>query len=78
MQPLKKHPSINMKLEPPPGYGGAPEITDLYVYKEEGFICSWWGLTWKERLQILFGRPVRLSILSNSHPPVAIDVGTKS
>jgi hypothetical protein len=34
---------------------------------------SYWKATWRERLAILFGRPVRLCVASRSHPPVHID-----
>jgi hypothetical protein len=30
--------------------------------------------SWKERLQILFGKPVRLCVASGIHPPVALDI----
>jgi hypothetical protein len=33
---------------------------------------SYWETTWRERLQILFGRPLRLNIVGH-HPPVNID-----
>lgn len=33
---------------------------------------SYWQTTWRERLAILFGRPVRLVVIGN-HPPVHID-----
>ena len=34
---------------------------------------SYWSLSWRERLAILFGRPVRLCVLGWPHPPVALD-----
>lgn len=33
---------------------------------------SYWRTTWRERLAILFGRPVRL-VVTGMHPPVHID-----
>jgi hypothetical protein len=39
---------------------------------EHGFI-SYWKPSIRERLAILFGRPVRLSTFSFSHPAVALD-----
>lgn len=34
---------------------------------------SYWTATWRERLAILFGRPVRLCVASMAHPPVHLD-----
>ena len=41
---------------------------------DEGYNYSYWSLSWRERLQVLFGRPVRLCVLSTTgHPPVMLD-----
>lgn len=34
---------------------------------------SYWTTTWRERLAILFGRPVRLCVAAMAHPPVHLD-----
>jgi hypothetical protein len=34
---------------------------------------SYWRATWRERLAIFFGRPVRLCVVGQAHPPVHID-----
>jgi hypothetical protein len=38
------------------------------------YIYSWWRATWRERLALLLGKPIRLCIVGLSHPPVSIDV----
>ncbi len=38
-----------------------------------GVFYSSWRPTWKERLAILFGRQVRLSLVGSAHPPVMLD-----
>lgn len=35
---------------------------------------SYWTLSWKERIRVLFGRPVRLVVMASYHPPVALDL----
>ena len=61
---------------------GAPENWDsekdgecigLPVQCDEECYYSWWAVDWKNRLKILFGKPVRLTIFSVSHPPVSLD-----
>ena len=42
-------------------------------HNEDGFY-SWWTLTWGERLKVLFGKPIRLGVLADSHPPVSLKV----
>lgn len=37
---------------------------------------SWWKVSLKDRIKILFGRPIRLVIFTQSHPPVAMDTET--
>lgn len=40
---------------------------------DDNYNYSYWSLSWRERLQVLFGRPVRLCVLSAGHPPVMLD-----
>lgn len=46
----------------------------LPVIRDYGLQYSYWSLTWKERISVLFGRPIRLCVRSTSHPPVWLEV----
>ena len=46
----------------------------LPVAYGDGFIASYWRPTWRERLAILVGRPIRLAVAGFGHPPVMLDV----
>lgn len=47
----------------------------LYVaYDDDSRFYSYWKPTWRERIRVLYGFPVRLCVHSNGHPPVALDV----
>lgn len=46
----------------------------LPVTESEGCLYSYWKLTWKERLAVLVGKPVRLCVASLAHPAVALEV----
>ena len=41
---------------------------------DDPYVYSWWRLTWRERLAVLFGRPVRLCVVGSTMPPVALEV----
>lgn len=46
----------------------------LPVAQGDGFLCSYWRPSWRERLLILLGRPIRLSVAGEStQPPVMLD-----
>lgn len=45
---------------------------------EDPYMYSWWNLTFKERIKILFGKPVRLCVVGKSHPPVALQVSSST
>jgi hypothetical protein len=45
----------------------------LPVLIEDGVYYSYWGFSWRQRLEILFGRPLRLAILG-MQPPVSLVV----
>lgn len=45
----------------------------LPVYLSDNCFFSWWKPRWIDRFRILFGRPIRLSVASSSHPPVMLD-----
>jgi len=52
--------------------GGLP----VCAFTEDGLpqFYSWWRTTWRERLLILCGRPLRLGLTSRAHPPVSLDL----
>ena len=47
----------------------------LPIAHGDGFCASYWRTTWKERLFVLLGRPIRLvvSVSPGGHPPVYLD-----
>ncbi len=45
----------------------------LPVARGSGTVCSYWKASWRERLAILLGRPVRLVVAGNTTPPVWLD-----
>jgi len=46
----------------------------LPVAMHHGCIYSCWQFTWRERLQILFGKQLSLIISGDSMPPVAMEI----
>lgn len=46
----------------------------LPVYRDDTHMYSWWHLTLRERISVLFGTPIRLCLHSRAHPPVALHV----
>jgi len=49
------------------------ECIGLPVHCNGEVFFSWWKIDWKNRIKILFGKPVRLTIFSLVHPPVSLD-----
>lgn len=47
----------------------------VLVHEDDGMrtFYSYWSATWTERLSVLLGRPVRLCVVGQSHPPVHLD-----
>lgn len=46
----------------------------LPVVYGEGFLASYWKASWRERLLILLGRPIRLCVVGEAtQPPVMLD-----
>lgn len=46
----------------------------LPVVQTEGpYFFSYWKTTWRDRLAILIGRPVRMCVASRLHPPIMLD-----
>jgi hypothetical protein len=68
----------NLVLGQPPDWNVEKygKCVGLPVCDSDGMLFSWWRTTWKERLLILLGRPVRLCLVSRKHPPVSLDVTT--
>lgn len=50
------------------------ECGGLPVYIGEGEMISCWAPSWRERLRLLFGQRVWMTIVSYSHPPVSLHV----
>jgi hypothetical protein len=46
----------------------------LHVFEEHQHHLSWWKLTFRDRVKILFGANIRLCVLGVFHPPVSIEV----
>lgn len=51
------------------------ECKILPVSMFEGVMYSYWKPSLKQKLQILFGYPIRLCMVGEVHPPVALDTG---
>jgi len=49
----------------------------LPIIDSEGVMYSYWSVTWRERLHILLGKPLRLAVVGTSHPPVGIETKEK-
>lgn len=48
----------------------------LPIVRSDGVSYSYWSLSWRERLTVLCGKPVRLAVASSAHPPVNLDTNT--
>lgn len=77
MKPVQ-HPSNNSVLAPPPGM--TPEqcqplpITRVMFTNGLPGVWSYWQPSEAERAAIAVGKPVRLSTIGNTHPPVSLGV----
>lgn len=67
--------ATNARLSPPEGWDekrdGACQVLPLYF--DGSCFYSWWRVPFRERLRILFGRPIRLVVVGPSHPPVCVE-----
>lgn len=75
MQPIKTD-RTNLVLGAPQGWNAmahGPCIGLPVIQTEDPYFYSYWRASWRERLAVLFGRPVRLCIAGQAHPPVSID-----
>jgi hypothetical protein len=70
--------ACNSELGAPVGWDETKlgKCTSLPVHRDASLclLYSWWALTWRERLGLLFGKSVRLAIVGSMMPPVALDV----
>jgi len=76
MRPIKTR-HTNKVLGAPKGWdniNNGPCIGLPVCMTEDPFIYSWWRASWRERLAILFGRPVRMCIAGELQPPVSLEV----
>jgi len=79
MKPIRNHLTTSV-LGQPRGWDeqrdgpcdGLPIARD-----DRGWFYSFWRPSWKERLMLLAGVPVRLCIASTAHPPVSLTVENK-
>lgn len=74
MKPVK-HPWTNRELGKPKDWDESRfgPCESLPVVEGDGIFYSYWETTWRDRVAILFGRPVRLCLTGRVHPPVMID-----
>ena len=66
----------NVKLDKPTDwnddvYGNCQMLP---VSVNEGMISSFWKINWKDRFKLLFGYPIKLTIVSKTHPPVCLEI----
>jgi hypothetical protein len=75
MKPIKTK-NTNMILNKPKNWNEAEhgECVGLPVVAFDGVFISYWSLSWRERFAVLFGKPIRLAVIANGHPPVALGV----
>ncbi len=52
--------------------GGLP----VRFNQTDGIFASCWKPTFRQRLAVLFGRPIWLHVVSRAHPPVMLSVET--
>lgn len=75
MKPLKqigKKTEANINLLP--GSSGAEHALWAYRNDNSRTFTSRWKLTWRERLSLALKGSVWLTVMTNGHPPVRIDV----
>lgn len=76
MNPINT-PHTNRVLGAPQGWNAAAmgECKGLPVHMtDDPYIYSWWSLSWRERIAALFGKPVRVCIVSTAQPPISLEV----
>ncbi len=71
----REHTNYNYKAPTEWDVAKYGECIDLPVSKYGGVLYSYHQPNFWERIQILFGKPIRLCIRSETQPPVALDLG---
>lgn len=66
-------PQANMILTKPPDMSDE-QCGSLQVHRSDGQFISCWSLTWRDMIRLLWTRRIWLWVLSDAHPPVAIQV----
>lgn len=70
-----KTPATNCELGKPKDWDdSAAECVTLPAYYDGTCFYSWYAVSWRDRLRILFGRPIRLVVFGRTHPPVSVEV----
>ena len=68
--------TTNKILLPPPGE--EDRVYDLPVTQTEHTVESCWQMTWRERLKVLMHGQVWFSCWGVTHPPIRLEVRSKS
>lgn len=76
MTPIHTDKTTNV-LGAPQGWDasahGKCEGLPVHMAADGPYIYSWWSLTWRERMAVLFGKPVRVCIVSTAQPPISLE-----
>ena len=74
MQPIAL-PHTTRVLGAPPFWDEATDgkCEGLPISDGAGFIASYWKPTWRERLAVLFGKPVRVCVHAHTTYPISLD-----
>lgn len=75
MTPIKT-PETNLILKPPSDWQAQlnGDCSTLFATRDGRAIRTLWKTTLRERLAILFGSPIRLTVMADFHPPVRLDI----
>lgn len=71
MRPVKDH-RTPQTLGAPVGMENCDSLP-VFIDPVQGIFISYWHVSWKERLLILFGRNVRLYVVGRVHCPLHLD-----
>jgi hypothetical protein len=69
-------PQTNLHLGAPLGWEPSKDgpCVSLPVYRDGLLYFSWWQFSWRERLRVMLGFPLRLCVFGSGQPPVAIEI----
>jgi hypothetical protein len=68
-------PESNIELTRPPSMN-ADECKSLFVHRGVGIMVSKWVPSVMDRLRLIAGYPMWLTVVSDRHPPVRLDTAT--